>query len=123
MRIIAFLAEAVTARASLAHLGEPTVPPRVAPARGPPRWEAVDTAPTGNAPPRDSLTQPDPAYAFDRRKSRPASARERHRPFGMVLAVGWGLRQANRQQLFLQPIHHSRRIASTFAERGPQRGS
>jgi hypothetical protein len=57
----------VTVRAILAHLGAPTVPPRSAPARGPPRWEAVDTALTGNARQRDPLTQPDPAYEFDQR--------------------------------------------------------
>lgn len=34
MRIIAFITEAVAVRDILAHLGEPTAPPRMAPARG-----------------------------------------------------------------------------------------
>jgi hypothetical protein len=35
MRIIAFITEAPAVRQILAHLGEPTSPPRLAPARGP----------------------------------------------------------------------------------------
>jgi hypothetical protein len=38
MRIIAFITDDPTVRAILAHLGEPTAPPRIAPARGPPQW-------------------------------------------------------------------------------------
>jgi len=44
MRIIAFITDAPTARDILVHLGEPTTPPRIAPARGPPLWEATGTA-------------------------------------------------------------------------------
>jgi hypothetical protein len=55
MRIIAFITAAPTVRAILAHLGEPTAPPRIAPARGPPRW------------PWDPSAQPEPAYEFDQR--------------------------------------------------------
>jgi hypothetical protein len=36
MRIIAFISEAVDVRAILEHIGEPTTPPRIASARGPP---------------------------------------------------------------------------------------
>jgi hypothetical protein len=49
----------------LAHLGAPVAPPRIAPARGPPLWEAAVPAPTGHTPPGDPLTQPEPAYEFD----------------------------------------------------------
>jgi hypothetical protein len=35
MRIIAFLTDPAAVRAILVHLGEPTAPPRIAPARGP----------------------------------------------------------------------------------------
>ena len=42
MRIIAFITDAPTVRDLLAHLGEPMAPPRIAPARGPPLWEAAD---------------------------------------------------------------------------------
>jgi hypothetical protein len=37
MRIIAFITDGPTVRDLLAHCGEPTAPPRIAPARGPPR--------------------------------------------------------------------------------------
>jgi hypothetical protein len=47
VRIIAFITEAPTVRDILAHLGEPTAPPRIAPARGPPIWEAAGTSPPG----------------------------------------------------------------------------
>ena len=40
IRIIAFVTDAPTARDILAHLGEPTAPPRIAPAGGPPQWAA-----------------------------------------------------------------------------------
>lgn len=43
MRIIAFITEVVAVRDILAHLGEATSPPRMAPARGPPLWERVHT--------------------------------------------------------------------------------
>ena len=42
MRIIAFITEAPAVRQILAHWGEPTSPPRLAPARGPPLWEMPD---------------------------------------------------------------------------------
>ena len=62
--IIAFLADPVAVRAILAHLGEPTAPPRIAPARGPPLWEAADAE---HNPAADPLLQPAPAFEFDQR--------------------------------------------------------
>jgi hypothetical protein len=41
MRILAFITEALAVRDILAHLGEPTSPPRLAPARDPPLWEML----------------------------------------------------------------------------------
>ena len=66
MRIIAFITDGPTVRDILAHLGEPTAPPRIAPVRGPPLWEA-----TGDAHDRaaDPLLQSVPAFAFDQRLS------------------------------------------------------
>ena len=46
------------------HLGEPTAPPRIAPARGPPLWEAADAK---HDPATDPLLQRAPAFAFDQR--------------------------------------------------------
>ncbi len=43
-------------------IGAPAEPPRIAPARGPPPWEAP---PVDAAPDWDTLAQPEPAYAFD----------------------------------------------------------
>jgi hypothetical protein len=63
MRIIAFITEAVTVRDILAHLGEATSPPRMAPARGPPLREMQDAG-------RDEFdlqAQPAPDYEFDQR--------------------------------------------------------
>lgn len=62
MRIIAFITEAVAVRDILAHLGEPTAPPRMAPARGPPLWE-VPVAGHGG----DTQTQSTPDDEFDQR--------------------------------------------------------
>lgn len=42
MRIIAFIDEAMAVREILAHLGDPTSAPRLAPARGPPLWVMSD---------------------------------------------------------------------------------
>ncbi len=63
MRIIAFINEAMAVREILAHLGEPSSPPPMAPARGPPLWEMPDAAPTEC----DPQAQPAPAYQFDQR--------------------------------------------------------
>ena len=44
MRIIAFINDASTVRKILDHIGESPQPPRIAPVRGPPRWEAAAAA-------------------------------------------------------------------------------
>jgi hypothetical protein len=64
MRIIAFITAGPTMRDILDHLGEPTAPPRIAPARGPPLWEATDAE---HDPAADPLLQPAPAFEFDQR--------------------------------------------------------
>jgi hypothetical protein len=66
MRIIAFITDASTIRDILVHLGEPTAPPRIAPARGPPLWEAVDAE---HDPAANPLLQRAPAFEFDQRLS------------------------------------------------------
>jgi hypothetical protein len=61
MCIIVFITDAPTVRGILNHLGEPTAPPRIAPARGPPLWEAA-------AAEHDPTADPAlPAYEFDQR--------------------------------------------------------
>jgi hypothetical protein len=68
MRIIAFITAPGTVRQMLEHRGEPTRPPRFAPARGPPLWEAVTAAPpAGNAPHWELAAQPLPEIEFDQR--------------------------------------------------------
>jgi hypothetical protein len=62
MRIIAFITDGPTVRDILVHLGEPTAPPRIAPARGPPLWEA-----TGAEHDPSADTVPQPAFEFDQR--------------------------------------------------------
>ena len=66
MRVIAFITDASTIRDLLDHLGEPTAPPRIAPARGPPLWEAADAE---HIPAAHPLLQPAPAFEFDQRLS------------------------------------------------------
>jgi hypothetical protein len=63
MRIIAFIIEAPTVRQILSHLGKPTTPPRVPPARGPP----LRDLPAAGADGGDPLAQPAPEYEFDQR--------------------------------------------------------
>ncbi len=63
IRIIAFITEALAVREILAYLGEPTSPPRLAPARGPPLWERADAG-QGEF---DPQAQPVPDYEFDQR--------------------------------------------------------
>ena len=67
MRIIAFITAAATARGHLAHLGAPTAPPRIAPARGPPRWKAADAECVDPGRPWNPSAQPEPASQFDQR--------------------------------------------------------
>jgi len=63
MRIIAFITDASTTRDILVHLGEPTAPPRIAPARGPPLWDLPDAG----AGTFDPHARPAAAYEFDQR--------------------------------------------------------
>ena len=42
MRIIAFVTATAQVQRILKHIGEPSTPPRIAPARGPPLWEEDD---------------------------------------------------------------------------------
>ena len=63
MRIIAFITDGPAVRDILGHLGEPTAPPRIAPARGPPLWDLPDAG-TGDF---DPHAQPAPEYEFDQR--------------------------------------------------------
>lgn len=63
MRIIAFITDAGAVRDILTHLGEPTSPPRLMPARAPPLWE-MQGATTGEPEPQP---QPVPEYEFDQR--------------------------------------------------------
>ena len=65
MRIIAFINEGATVKKILDPIAEASQPPRIAPARGPPLWEAAE--PAGNDPQWDAPTQPAPEFEFDQR--------------------------------------------------------
>ncbi|MBM4182275.1 MAG: IS91 family transposase, partial [Betaproteobacteria bacterium] len=67
MRIIAFIDEGEAIRKILQHLGEPIAPPKLAPARGPPLWEAAAAEQAGNDPQWDQAAQPAPDFEFDQR--------------------------------------------------------
>ncbi len=67
MRIIAFITDAPTVREILIHLGEPITPPTIAPARGPPLWEAAAASLIDAIPPEVPSTPPQPAYDVDQR--------------------------------------------------------
>jgi len=60
----AHLTDPAAVRDILAHLGEPTAPPRIAPARGPPRWASADAE---HDPATALPLPPAPAYEFDQR--------------------------------------------------------
>jgi hypothetical protein len=60
MRIIAFVTDGVSVHRILTHIGEPTDPPRIAPARGPPAWEAEAEALQLVEP----IAQPEPDFQF-----------------------------------------------------------
>jgi len=68
MRIIAFITEGSSVRKILECLGESTLPPCIAPARGPPLWE-LEAAhrQAGNDPAWDSAVQPEAVFEFDQR--------------------------------------------------------
>ncbi|MCP3884101.1 MAG: IS91 family transposase, partial [Propionibacteriaceae bacterium] len=61
MRIIAFVTDGVSVRGILEHIGEPTDPPRITPARGPPAWDGE----AEQLPLLDPVVQPDPDFQFD----------------------------------------------------------
>ena len=63
MRIIAFVTERPAIHSILSCLGEPTAPPEVAPARGPPLWEPATQFDW------DDIPAPAPEYVFDQRVS------------------------------------------------------
>jgi hypothetical protein len=63
MKIIAFITEGTVVREILGHLGQPTSPPRLMPARGPPLWEMQDRGSDAI----DPQAQPAPDYEFDQR--------------------------------------------------------
>ena len=63
MRIIAFITGAVAIRDILSHLGEPTSPPPLLPARSPPLWAMAGVEPDEINP----YAQASPAYEFDQR--------------------------------------------------------
>jgi hypothetical protein len=66
MRIISFITDAGTVQKILDHLGEPTQVPKIAPARGPPLWEAAMASErAGNNPEWDLSAQPVPEFEFD----------------------------------------------------------
>ena len=65
MKIIAFVIETPSVRAILEHIGEPTRPPAISPARGPPAW-GEDT-PVEVDQDYDPLAQPEPEVEFDQR--------------------------------------------------------
>jgi hypothetical protein len=68
MRIIAFITDTGTVRKILDHIGESAQPPRIAPARGPPLWEAARASEqAGNDPEWDMSAQPVPEFEFDQR--------------------------------------------------------
>ena len=61
MRIVAFMTEAAPVERILLHIGEPTRPPPITPARGPPAWdEGIEPLPDW-----DAVAQPEPEYQFD----------------------------------------------------------
>ena len=63
MKIIAFITGAVAISRIFNHLGEPTSPPRLLPARGPPLWEMQGSESGGS----DPQARPAPGYEFDQR--------------------------------------------------------
>jgi hypothetical protein len=65
MKMIAFIWEKPTIKQILAHIGEPTEPPRLSPARAPPLWDNIHTEPDAEIPMVDII----PDYEFDQRIS------------------------------------------------------
>ena len=70
MRSVAFITETAPVQRIPSHIGEPAIPPPIAPARGPPSWEEEDSGAIflhEEGFPGDPLAQPEPDYEFDRR--------------------------------------------------------
>ena len=68
MRIIAFVNDPAAVSKILDHIGETTQPPRIAPARGPPLWEAAAAVEqANNDPQRDWSAHCAPEIEFDQR--------------------------------------------------------
>jgi hypothetical protein len=73
MRVIAFITDVSAIRDILVHRDEPTAPPRIAPARGPPLWEATGAEwvdprlPAVPSAPLEPANEFEPAYEFDQR--------------------------------------------------------
>ena len=68
MRIIAFITEGSSVRKILEHLGETSLLPCIAPARGPPLWELAQAhRHAGNDHQWESVPQPEPVFEFDQR--------------------------------------------------------
>lgn len=67
MRIIAFITEVGSMRKILDHIGESTLPRKLAPARAPPLWELEAHRQAGNDPKWDFSAQPEPVFEFDQR--------------------------------------------------------
>jgi hypothetical protein len=68
MRIIAFILDGSSVRQILNHTGEPSTPPTIVSARGPPEWEFDDIdGQDQEAFNGDLLAQPEPEYEFDQR--------------------------------------------------------
>jgi len=65
MHLIAFVTDPPAVKTILAHLGEPTIPPEVARARGPPLWDPAPE-PMANW---DEAPAPVPEFVFDQRLS------------------------------------------------------
>jgi hypothetical protein len=61
IRIISFVTETPTIHRILEHIGEPTEPPKIAPARGPPDWDEGSHQDSYG----DPLAQSAPDYEFD----------------------------------------------------------
>jgi hypothetical protein len=65
MRLIVFVTDSASITRILEHLGEPTRPPPLSPARGPPAWEEVlDQTPAYDP----TAPAPVPEYEFDQRE-------------------------------------------------------
>jgi hypothetical protein len=70
MRLIAFVTDSVSVIRLLEHLGEPTRPPPLSPARGPPAWEEVfDQTPAYDPTAPAPVPEYEYEYEFDQRES------------------------------------------------------